>query len=142
MAAAPLQGSVVELCEHRGPPQNQWRPPDVSPCAEVSLGVSAGRLVRAGLWVSDRGLGHAHSPLCRVRRPPDSTPRGRVPVGVSPFSCSTLSFSSLQTQHHHPHTPSSSAQAKASSFFHLLKHAAKQRLVIFSKLYICKQEFL
>lgn len=59
-------------------------------------------LVLAGLCVSvwwDAGL-RSHSPLCRVRRPPDKTPRGSVPVGVSPLSCNTLSFSSLLTHRH------------------------------------------
>lgn len=64
-----------------------------------------GKLVSAGLRVSagrDAGL-RLHSPLCRVRRPPDRTPRGRVPVGVRPFSCRTLSFSSLLNTHTHTH---------------------------------------
>lgn len=59
-------------------------------------------LVLAGLCVSvqwDAGL-RSHSPLCRVCRPPDKTPRGSVPVGVSPLSCNTLSFSSLVTHRH------------------------------------------
>lgn len=30
--------------------------------------------------------------------PPDSTPRGRVPVGVRPFSVSTFSLSSLRSK--------------------------------------------
>lgn len=37
-----------------------------------------------------------YSPVCRVCLPPESTPRGRVPVGVRPLRVSTLSLSSLQ----------------------------------------------
>lgn len=64
------------------------------------------KLVLAGLHVSvwwDARL-RWHSPLCRVRRPPDKTPRGSVPVGVRPFSCKTLSFSSLPDTHTHTYT--------------------------------------
>lgn len=35
-------------------------------------------------------------PLCRVCFPPERTPLGSMPVGVRPFSVSTLSLSSLQ----------------------------------------------
>jgi hypothetical protein len=30
--------------------------------------------------------------------PPDNAPRGKAPVGVKPFNCSTLSLSSLQNE--------------------------------------------
>lgn len=36
------------------------------------------------------------SPLCRVCLPPDSTPLGSMPVGVSPFRVNTFSLSSLR----------------------------------------------
>lgn len=51
-----------------------------------------GREVQKGCGGEDGG----YSPVCRVCRPPESTPRGRVPVGVRPLRVSTLSLSSLQ----------------------------------------------
>lgn len=50
-------------------------------------------------------VGSRDSPDCRVCFPPDSTPRGRVPVGVRPFSVSTFSLSSLCTATAQTHTP-------------------------------------
>lgn len=104
-----LKASVLQRRAQVGPSQENrghstFPPGYVRFLGGQSLGVSAGmgRLVLAGLWVSVwwDARPRSHSPLCRVRRPPDKTPRGSVPVGVSPFSCSTLSFSSLLTHKH------------------------------------------
>ena len=45
-----------------------------------------------------RGEDRSYSPVCRVCLPPESTPRGSVPVGVRPLRVSTLSLSSLRTR--------------------------------------------
>jgi len=37
-------------------------------------------------------------PFFREVLPPDNAPRGKAPVGVKPFNCSTLSLSSLQNE--------------------------------------------
>jgi hypothetical protein len=39
---------------------------------------------------------NGNSPFLRDVLPPDNAPRGRDPVGVKPFSCRTLSLSSLK----------------------------------------------
>lgn len=60
--------------------QDSW-----GPDAELGAGCGAARSVPG-----------SYSPVCRVCLPPESTPRGRVPVGVRPLRVSTLSLSSLR----------------------------------------------
>src|SRR4029434_404027 len=61
-------------------------------------------------------------------RPPARTPTGNVPVGVSPFSVNTLSFSSLET---HTHTQAFSLFLTPSlvSYTHTLSVFCLQELL-------------
>lgn len=70
-------------------------------------------------WIWVKGHQAVGSPCLRVCRPPDRTPRGSVPVGVSPFSCSTLSFSSLKNtppSHKHLHTAGRGPQTSGAAW--------------------------